>query len=101
MMIYNNPVDYKILVTLDMFEELTECENIQAIKESTRDVSNVTRLINRFGEILRYINTNLTNNEKLRIPLLAKQFTVIYMLITRVITGFGVTLTVFIRLEES
>lgn len=50
MMIYNNPVDYKILVTLDMFEELTECNNIQAIKESTRDVSNVTRLINRFGE---------------------------------------------------
>ena len=50
MMIYNNPVDYKILVTLDMFEELTECDNIQAIKESTRDVSNVTRLINRFGD---------------------------------------------------
>lgn len=50
MMIYNNPVDYKILVTLDMFEELTECDNIQAIKESTRDVTNVTRLINRFGD---------------------------------------------------
>lgn len=50
MMIYNNPIDYKILVTLDMFEELTECDNIQAIKESTRDVSNVTRLINRFGD---------------------------------------------------
>lgn len=48
-MIYNNPVDYKIEVTLDMFEQLTDCENIQAIKESTRDVSNVTRLINRFG----------------------------------------------------
>ena len=48
-MIYNNPVDYKIEVTLDMFEELTTCQNIQAIKESTRDVSNVTRLINRFG----------------------------------------------------
>jgi len=49
-MIYNNPVDYKIEVTLDMFEELTAHENIQAIKESTRDVSNVTRLINRFGD---------------------------------------------------
>ena len=49
-MIYNNPVDYKIEVTLEMFDELAECENIQAIKESTRDVSNVTRLINRFGE---------------------------------------------------
>lgn len=50
MMIYNNPVDYKILVTLDMFEELTACDNIQAIKESTRDTTNVTRLINRFGD---------------------------------------------------
>jgi 4-hydroxy-tetrahydrodipicolinate synthase len=49
-MIYNNPVDYKIEVTLDMFDELTASPNIQAIKESTRDVSNVTRLINRFGE---------------------------------------------------
>ena len=49
-MIYNNPVDYKIEVTLDMFEELTACKNIQAVKESTRDVSNVTRMINRFGD---------------------------------------------------
>ena len=49
-MVYNNPVDYKIEVTLDMFEELAECENIQAVKESTRDVSNVTRMINRFGD---------------------------------------------------
>jgi dihydrodipicolinate synthase/N-acetylneuraminate lyase len=49
-MIYNNPVDYKIDVTPDMFEELTVCANIQAIKESTRDVTNVTRLINRFGD---------------------------------------------------
>lgn len=49
-MIYNNPVDYKIEVTLDMFAELTSVVNIQAIKESTRDVSNVTRLKNRFGD---------------------------------------------------
>ncbi|HLO55711.1 MAG TPA: dihydrodipicolinate synthase family protein [Saprospiraceae bacterium] len=49
-MIYNNPVDYKIEVTLDMFDELTSVDNIQAIKESTRDVSNVTRLKNRFGD---------------------------------------------------
>ena len=48
-MIYNNPVDYKIEVTLDMFEELMSCENITAVKESTRDVSNVSRMINRFG----------------------------------------------------
>jgi 1-pyrroline-4-hydroxy-2-carboxylate deaminase len=49
-MIYNNPVDYKIDVTLDMFSELQENKNIQAVKESTRDVSNVTRMINRFGD---------------------------------------------------
>ena len=49
-MIYNNPVDYKIEVTLDMFEELLKLENIQAVKESTRDISNVTRIRNRFGD---------------------------------------------------
>ncbi|MBV8256042.1 MAG: dihydrodipicolinate synthase family protein [Chitinophaga sp.] len=49
-MVYNNPVDYKIEVTLDIFEQLQELPNIQAVKESTRDVSNVTRLINRFGD---------------------------------------------------
>jgi 4-hydroxy-tetrahydrodipicolinate synthase len=49
-MIYNNPVDYKIEVTLDMFDELASNANIQAVKESTRDVSNVTRMINRFGD---------------------------------------------------
>jgi dihydrodipicolinate synthase/N-acetylneuraminate lyase len=49
-MIYNNPVDYKIEVTLDMFAELSTLPHINAIKESTRDVSNVTRLKNRFGD---------------------------------------------------
>ena len=48
-MIYNNPVDYKIEVTLDMFAELTDCPNIQYVKESTRDVTNITRMRNRFG----------------------------------------------------
>lgn len=48
-MIYNNPVDYKIEVTLDMFDELQACANITAVKESTRDVTNVTRMYNRFG----------------------------------------------------
>ena len=48
-MIYNNPIDYKIEVTPDMFEELSAYDNIQAVKESTRDVTNVTRMINRFG----------------------------------------------------
>jgi 4-hydroxy-tetrahydrodipicolinate synthase len=54
-MIYNNPVDYKIEVTPDMFEELASCENIQAVKESTRDVANLTRMFNRFGERFRIL----------------------------------------------
>ena len=49
-MIYNNPVDYKIDVTPDMFDDLQSSKNITAIKESTRDVTNITRLINRFGD---------------------------------------------------
>jgi 4-hydroxy-tetrahydrodipicolinate synthase len=49
-MIYNNPVDYKIEVTLEMFDELADSKNIQAVKESTRDVTNVTRMINCFGD---------------------------------------------------
>ena len=49
-MIYNNPVDYRILVTLDMFEDLADAPNIQAVKESTRQVSNVTKMISRFGD---------------------------------------------------
>jgi dihydrodipicolinate synthase/N-acetylneuraminate lyase len=54
-MIYNNPVDYKTEVTLHMFDELIECPNIQAVKESTRDVSNVTRMFNRFGTRLKIL----------------------------------------------
>lgn len=48
-MIYNNPVDYKTEITVDMFDELQACKNITAVKESTRDVTNVTRMRNRFG----------------------------------------------------
>ncbi|MCF8273693.1 MAG: dihydrodipicolinate synthase family protein [Flavobacteriaceae bacterium] len=52
-MIYNNPVDYKIEVTLDMFDKLLKaCPNIQAVKESTRDTTNITRIKNRFGNRL-------------------------------------------------
>ncbi|AWX45913.1 4-hydroxy-tetrahydrodipicolinate synthase [Flagellimonas maritima] len=54
-MIYNNPVDYKIEVTLDMFEELLKNKNIQAVKESTRDLTNITRIKNRFEERLKIL----------------------------------------------
>ena len=49
-MIYNNPPDYKIDTRPDMFDELVECENITALKESSRDVTNLTRMKNRFGD---------------------------------------------------
>jgi 1-pyrroline-4-hydroxy-2-carboxylate deaminase len=55
-MVYNNPVDYKIEVTLDMFEELLKIDTIQAVKESTRDISNVTRIKNRFGDRLKILS---------------------------------------------
>ncbi len=54
-MIYNNPVDYGIEVTIEMFEELVEYENIQAVKESTRDLTNVTRIINGFGDRIKIL----------------------------------------------
>ncbi len=54
-MVYNNPIDYGIEVTLDMFEELLNMPNIQAVKESTRDISNITRIKNRFGDRLKVL----------------------------------------------
>jgi dihydrodipicolinate synthase/N-acetylneuraminate lyase len=54
-MIYNNPVDYKIDTTPEMFEVLLQHPNIQAVKDSTRDITNVTRLRNRFGDRLKIL----------------------------------------------
>lgn len=51
-MVYNNPVDYGVEVTPEMFDELLKEKTIKAVKESTRDISNVTRLRRRFGERL-------------------------------------------------
>ncbi|MFT4022186.1 MAG: dihydrodipicolinate synthase family protein [Flavihumibacter sp.] len=49
-LVYNNPVDYKIEVTLDMFAEMADLPTVQAVKESTRNTMNVTRMLNRFGD---------------------------------------------------
>ena len=54
-MIYNNPVDYGIEVSLNMFEELLSCDNIKAVKESTRDITNITRIRNRFNDRLKIL----------------------------------------------
>ncbi len=47
--LYNNPVDYKIWISPDMFRQLEDLPTIQAVKESTRDISNITRMKNAFG----------------------------------------------------
>lgn len=49
-MLYNNPHDYKIAVTLPMLEELAQINNFQAVKESSRDITNVTRFKTAFGD---------------------------------------------------
>ncbi len=54
-MIYNNPMDYKVEVTVPVLESLLRHDNIQAIKESTRDISNVTRLRAAFGDRLKIL----------------------------------------------
>lgn len=55
-MIYNNPVDYGIEVTIPMFESLLKYPQIQAVKESSRDTTNVIRLQNAFGERLSILS---------------------------------------------
>ena len=49
-MVYNNPVDYGIEVTLSMFEEMMSIKNIVAVKESTRNISNITKMKAKFGD---------------------------------------------------
>lgn len=49
-MIYNNPIDYKVMVNLEMFRNLAEIPTIQAIKESSRDITYLTKLKIEFGD---------------------------------------------------
>lgn len=46
-MIYNNPIDYKIEITLQMRDELLKYDHIEAVKESTRNATIITRIKNR------------------------------------------------------
>jgi len=55
-MIYNNPVDYKIPVTIEMFEQLLELPNIHAVKESSHDITYMTKLRIAFGERLQILS---------------------------------------------
>lgn len=52
LMLYNNPVDYGIGLDLHQLERLLCLPNVQAIKESTRDVTQVLRLRAAFGDRL-------------------------------------------------
>lgn len=49
-MIYNNPVAYKVDCTVDMLEELADEEMFVAVKESSDDVRRVTDIVNRLGD---------------------------------------------------
>jgi len=49
-MIYNNPVDYKIDFHPALFDALLDLPTVTALKESSRDVTNLTRMLNRFGD---------------------------------------------------
>lgn len=52
-MIYNNPVAYKVDTTPEMFEELADEEMFVAIKESSDDVRRITEIRNRVGDRYR------------------------------------------------
>lgn len=48
-MLYNNPLAYNIMITLNILDELSDLPNIQAIKESCGEIRYMTDIINRFG----------------------------------------------------
>lgn len=49
-MVYNNPVSYKVDLTPEDFQDLADCELIVAIKESTDNIRRITDLRNAVGE---------------------------------------------------
>jgi 4-hydroxy-tetrahydrodipicolinate synthase len=49
-MVYNNPVSYKVDLTPQDFKELADCEHIVAIKESTDNIRRITDLRNTVGD---------------------------------------------------
>ena len=49
-MIYNNPVSYKIDIKIDSLKELAEIKNLVAIKESTEDTRRIIDIQNALGD---------------------------------------------------
>lgn len=54
-LLYNNPVDYGLGLDLHQFETLLHIPTVQAVKESTRDVTQVIRLKSAFGHRLKVL----------------------------------------------
>lgn len=52
-MIYNNPVSYKVDLSPAAFLQLAECENIVAVKESSHDSRRMTDMKNLLGDRFR------------------------------------------------
>ncbi len=48
--VYNNPIGYSVDITPEMFAELSDTENLVAIKESSADTTRITGLINACGD---------------------------------------------------
>jgi 4-hydroxy-tetrahydrodipicolinate synthase len=49
-MIYNNPIAYKVDVDVPTLEQLADVANIVCVKEESGDIRRVTDLYNRFGD---------------------------------------------------
>ncbi|HEY4335292.1 MAG TPA: dihydrodipicolinate synthase family protein [Puia sp.] len=51
----SNRENEQTVMTSEMLEELIECPNIQALKDGTRDLSNIQRMVNCFGDRLKIL----------------------------------------------
>ena len=52
-MIYNNPVSYKVDLSPEEFAQLTDCKNVVAVKESSHDSRRITDMFNVCGDRYR------------------------------------------------
>ena len=52
-MCYNNPPVYRVDITPEMFEEMSDVDNLVCIKEASGDVRRITDLFNKLGD--RYV----------------------------------------------
>ena len=47
--VYNNPIAYKVDITPDMLEEMADCEQFFAVKESSGNTRRITDIFNQVG----------------------------------------------------